>query len=46
MLKNILDLLPMVHNATSETVLIAQGKYKYPSNLKTLKTALKTIKEK
>jgi|NorSeaMetagenome_1021524.scaffolds.fasta_scaffold00014_24 hypothetical protein len=46
MLKNILDLLPLIKHTDSLTIQIAKGKYKYPDKLKDLKTALKTLKEK
>tara|TARA_R110002049_G_scaffold1034_5_gene7697 strand:+ start:8863 stop:9003 length:141 start_codon:yes stop_codon:yes gene_type:complete len=46
MLKNILDLLPLIGDTDSLTIQIAKGKYKYPETFKDLKRALKTIKEK
>tara|TARA_B000000477_G_scaffold6822_1_gene5512 strand:+ start:6400 stop:6540 length:141 start_codon:yes stop_codon:yes gene_type:complete len=46
MIKDILDALQMIENSDSEIIQIAKGKYKYPYTWKSLKKAIKTIKNK
>ena len=46
MIKDILDALQFIENSESEIIQTAKGKYKYPYTWKTLKEAIKTIKNK
>lgn len=44
MLKNIIECLQIIENEPSEAISIAKGKYLYPETFKSLKKAIKTLK--
>ena len=46
MIKNILNCLAVVEQSEVEIIEIAKGKYKYPTSIKELKKAIRTIKSK